>query len=158
MQPAYHGGRDLTNRKRCATLGAVNPYTQKGEHRMKSLSKYAALALILLLGLALANPASAAFPRIIQQKTLVAKAQPQTWQSTDRGNVVYVNVYDRGGVIEQHWINGCRASYPDRANGLYVWVRLKECHRKGRHPFIVRYVSVSGPQRFMVRITTLGRD
>lgn len=109
--------------------------------------------LILLIALPIFWISSPAQARLVQEKTLVAKPRLQTWESTDRGTAVYVTVLGRNGEIEQHWISGCKANYPDRINRLYVWVRIKECGTPGRHPYIVRYLSANGRQKFRIRLT-----
>lgn len=108
------------------------------------------IAVVVLCSLFTVGQAQA---RLVQEKTLTAKPKAQTWESTSKGTAVYVTVYGRGGEIEQHWVSGCRANYPDRLTGLYVWVRIKECGTPGQHPYVVRYLSTTGPQKFRVRLT-----
>jgi hypothetical protein len=120
---------------------------------MKSCIRVLAIA-VALLGLA-ASPATAG---VIQSKTLTAKAGAQTWESTDRGNPS-VHVYRGGREIEQTWIDRCRGNYVDRDAGLYVWVRVKNCATAtaaNPQPYVIRFLSVAGPQPFRVTLTTGG--
>lgn len=125
---------------------------------MKSANRHTAVVIAALLAvlacMCWASTSKAAESQLIQEKTLLARASLQTWLSTDKGHTVYVHVYGPSGTIVQRWINPCRANYPDPSDGLYIWVQLEECHKPGSHPFAIRYLSVSGPQRFRVRLTT----
>lgn len=93
---------------------------------------------------------------VVQHKSLVAKKAYQTWVSKDPNNV-WVHVYRSSGEeIPQRWVNRCRANYHDPVHGLYVWIWIKSCRdpRSDYRPYVVRYLSVYGHQRFSVWLTT----
>lgn len=118
-----------------------------------------ALGLALIIAGALltdgAKGAPVVRPHVIQTKWLTASKDWQTWTSTDRGYTVAVDVNDGENPVPQYDENACRASYVTPL--LKVSVRLTECHKPGRHPFVVRYRSTVDGDRFRVRLTEVGR-
>jgi hypothetical protein len=141
----------------------------KREYRRTRIGVLIGLAWVALcvaglgwVGSAEAKPLTLPKTVVYQKKTLTAKAKMQTFVTTDKGSYVAVHVYLDGIPIEQHYVDGCRASYPDRARGLFVWVRVKGCRNghvgPGLVPYVVRYLSTAGPQRFTIRLTNSPED
>jgi hypothetical protein len=96
-------------------------------------------------------------PRVIQTMRLTATSEIGTWESKllTTKQTLYVHVYRRGQEIAQRSVTGCGAGY--RENGLIVQMRVHGC-TKSRWSIALRYVSLSHPQRFKVRITTSACD
>lgn len=90
-------------------------------------------------------------PGLIQQMTRTATPDPETWESKPLGGEMYVNVYVGGEALTQNYAGDCRASYTN--GSLFVWVRILRCTKPGRSTVAVRYLSVTGPQKFKLRIT-----
>lgn len=86
-----------------------------------------------------------------QKKTLTAKVELAKWESEPISGPVYIHVYINGQEIPQRMSGKCSASYT--SGELFVWVRLLECQVPGSHPAMIRYLSVSGAQKFQVAIT-----
>lgn len=109
------------------------------------------IALLAVLTVAPAAQATAP-PNVIQEKTLTATSTVQKFETTKQGGIVYVHIYSNGKELRQHYLGSCGASY--EGQGIYIKLRLLDCRKSGHHPFLLRYVSMGKPKRFVVRLST----
>jgi hypothetical protein len=96
--------------------------------------------------------------RVIEAKHLAAKTRIKTWESRPLSAThtwPYAHIYRRGTEVPQRWINSCNAHYV--AGGLIVRLKVINCDaEKGQPRYSLRFVSVTGRQAFLVRLTTTG--
>lgn len=121
------------------------------------------LVLSILLAAMLAATAQAGYPvreskpRVIQTAHVTASGRVQIWESKQLTvrQTLYVHIYRHGREVKQQTASGCTAGY--RSQGLIVRMRVHGCTHR-RWSIALRYVSLSGIQRFKVRITTSACD
>jgi hypothetical protein len=120
-------------------------------------SGYKLFRVPLLAVALLALSATSAPAKVIQEQTLTATEYVQRWVSTDRGRgAVAVHVSVDGQELQQRFLGPCAATY--QGAGIFVSLRLRRCAEAARvsQPFVLKYVSVEGIQRFRVRLSASG--
>lgn len=94
--------------------------------------------------------------RLIQRESLEATSRVQSWQSIQfpANAMVFVRVYYQGAELIQRGGGGCTAGYV--GHGIAIIVRLLNCRAPGRGSYVFRFVSLTQPKYFTVKMTVFG--
>lgn len=106
---------------------------------------------------ALAKPADATRPSLLQQRIVIAEAQTRTWESASFGGILSLSVYDdHARFMTFHWVSQCRGYW--KRPGVFIAARLRNCPSASEAPsaVIFRY-RAKQPQRFLFMIHRLRR-